>query len=99
MNHKDRSSKARDGCEEVILGDAQNFVALREEWEDLYRNSSLATPFQSWAWLCSWWEFYGKGYELRLVTIRDNAPRWTKEALSMYRIFRNMVKKYTMASA
>jgi hypothetical protein len=59
MNHKDRSSKSCGGCEEVILDDAQDFVALREEWEELYRNAPAATPFQSWPWLYSWWEFYG----------------------------------------
>ena len=48
-----------------------DFATLEEEWEDLYRNAALATPFQSWAWLYSWWEFYGKSYELRMVTIRD----------------------------
>jgi CelD/BcsL family acetyltransferase involved in cellulose biosynthesis len=57
-------------CEIVVLDHTQALAALEEEWEDLYRNSPLATPFQSWAWLYSWWEFYGKGYELRLVTIR-----------------------------
>jgi CelD/BcsL family acetyltransferase involved in cellulose biosynthesis len=72
MNHKELSSKSRDGVEEVILDDAQDFVALREEWEEIYHNAPLATPFQSWPWLYSWWEFYGEGYELRLVTIRAN---------------------------
>jgi hypothetical protein len=46
-------------------------VALEQEWEDLYDNSPLATPFQSWAWLYSWWESFGKDYELRLITVRD----------------------------
>lgn len=57
-------------CEIVVLDHTQAIAALEEEWEDLYRHSPLATPFQSWAWLYSWWEFYGKGYEMRLVTIR-----------------------------
>ncbi len=61
-----------DMYEIVVLDDAQDFAALEEDWEDLYRNAPLATPFQSWAWLYSWWEVYGEGYELRLVTIRDD---------------------------
>jgi CelD/BcsL family acetyltransferase involved in cellulose biosynthesis len=61
----------RGMCEVVVLNDTQAFAALEAEWEDLYRNAPLATPFQWWAWLYSWWEFYGQGYELRLVTIRD----------------------------
>ena len=55
-----------------VVADDQDFVALEEEWEELYQDSPLATPFQSWAWLYTWWEYYGEGYELRLITIRDN---------------------------
>jgi len=58
--------------EVAVINEANDFAALEEEWEELYRNSPLATPFQSWAWLYSWWEYYGGGYELRLVTIRDD---------------------------
>ena len=54
-----------------VIEDARAFAALEVEWEDLYRNAPLVTPFQSWAWLYSWWESYGKGYELRLVTMRE----------------------------
>jgi len=54
-----------------VLRSAGEFAALEEEWEDLYHDSPRATPFQSWAWLYSWWEAYGEEYELRLVTVRD----------------------------
>ena len=54
-----------------ILRSAVEFAALEEEWEDLYHDSAQATPFQSWAWLYSWWESYGDDFELRLVTVRD----------------------------
>ncbi len=64
-----RSSKSRP-LEVSIVEDTRDFAALEEEWEDLHRNSPLATPFQSWAWLYSWWESYGEDYELRLVTMR-----------------------------
>lgn len=55
----------------TILNDNQAFRALEEEWEDLYDDSALSTPFQSWAWLYSWWEAFGEGYELRLITVRE----------------------------
>jgi len=57
----------------AILVKDEDFAALEEEWEDLYQNSPRATPFQSWAWLYSWWESYGEGYELRLISVRDDA--------------------------
>src|SRR5215210_4937363 len=56
-----------------VLRSAGEFAALEEEWEDLYRDSAQATPFQTWAWLYSWWEAYGEDYELRLITVRDGA--------------------------
>ncbi len=55
----------------VVIDRAQGFADLEEEWEELYLNSPLATPFQSWAWLYSWWESYGEDYQLRLITVRD----------------------------
>ena len=62
------------GLSAVVVGvveDSRGFAALEEEWEDLYRNCPDASPFQSWAWLYSWWEFYGEGRELRLITVRS----------------------------
>jgi len=55
-----------------VVEDSQGFAELEEEWEDLYHQSPRATPFQSWAWLYSWWEYYGEGYELRLITVRSD---------------------------
>ena len=46
-------------------------AALEGEWCNLFQHSSKATPFQSWAWLYSWWEHYGVGRELRLITVRQ----------------------------
>ena len=57
----------------IVLDSPHDFASLEEEWEDLYRNAPHATPFQSWAWLYSWWEFYGEDYDLCLVTIRDGS--------------------------
>jgi CelD/BcsL family acetyltransferase involved in cellulose biosynthesis len=59
--------------ETAVLEDAEGFAALEREWEDLYQDAPLATPFQSWEWLYSWWEFYGEPYELRLITVRNES--------------------------
>src|SRR5215210_960855 len=56
----------------AVLPDTKDFASLQEEWDELYENCPLATPFQSWEWLYSWWEIYGEGrYGLRLITLRD----------------------------
>jgi CelD/BcsL family acetyltransferase involved in cellulose biosynthesis len=58
--------------EVAIIQNEREFAAMEEEWEELYAGAPLATPFQSWAWLYSWWEFYGKDYELWLITVRND---------------------------
>jgi CelD/BcsL family acetyltransferase involved in cellulose biosynthesis len=76
-----------------VLRSAGEFAALEEEWEDLHRQCPRATPFQSWAWLFSWWEAYGEDYELRLVTVRDSrgllvglAPLMLKHRLGLSKL-------------
>jgi CelD/BcsL family acetyltransferase involved in cellulose biosynthesis len=55
-----------------VLENTREFAALEEEWEELYRHCAAATPFQSWAWLYSWWQHYGgEGHELRIVAVRS----------------------------
>jgi hypothetical protein len=58
--------------EVTIIQDEQEFAALEEQWDELYHDSPHATPFQSWAWLYSWWEYYGRDYELWLITVRND---------------------------
>ena len=48
-----------------------DFAGLRAGWQQLYDKSPTATPYQSWAWLYSWWQSYGSGYDLRIVTLSD----------------------------
>jgi hypothetical protein len=56
----------------AVLSSAGDFTSLKEEWNELYECCPSATPFQSWEWLYSWWEFYGEGtFGLRLVTVRS----------------------------
>ena len=68
---KTRSLLTQQRLDTAVLTDARDFAALEEEWAQLYEDCPSATPFQSWAWLYSWWEHYGDGYELRLVTVRE----------------------------
>ena len=56
-----------------VISEDRAFAALEQEWAELYDNSPKATPFQSWAWLYSWWENYGGDYKLRLLTFREGS--------------------------
>jgi CelD/BcsL family acetyltransferase involved in cellulose biosynthesis len=59
----------------TICRDPAAFAALAPEWADLHRRCPVATPFQSHAWLHSWWLSYGPGdrrgaRRLRVVLVR-----------------------------
>ncbi|MEU3601511.1 GNAT family N-acetyltransferase [Streptomyces sp. NPDC006798] len=54
----------------TLCRDGRDFARLRDEWDDLRRRCSTATPFQSHAWLESWWRSYGGGGPLRVVLVR-----------------------------
>ncbi|HEV7962588.1 MAG TPA: GNAT family N-acetyltransferase [Actinoplanes sp.] len=45
-------------------------AGLGPEWDDLFARCAAATPFQSHAWLESWWRTYGTPGRLRLVLVR-----------------------------
>ncbi|MEU6980193.1 MULTISPECIES: GNAT family N-acetyltransferase [unclassified Streptomyces] len=50
--------------------DGAQFGRLGPEWAALYARCATATPFQSHAWLHSWWLSYGRPGALRVVLVR-----------------------------
>src|SRR5918911_950164 len=54
------------------VDDSRAFRALREEWAILHASCPGATPFTSWEWLYSWWQAYGEGKRLSLLTWRTD---------------------------
>ncbi|MEU9604765.1 GNAT family N-acetyltransferase [Streptomyces sp. NPDC048057] len=58
------------GLAVTLCRDGRAFARLRPEWDDLQRRCSTATPFQSHAWLDSWWQSYGTRSRLRVVLVR-----------------------------
>nr|WP_262412841.1 GNAT family N-acetyltransferase [Streptomyces acidipaludis] len=53
-----------------VCRDPAEFAGLAQEWTRLYQRCAAATPFQSHAWLSSWWESYGVPGRLRVVLVR-----------------------------
>ncbi|MGW2419045.1 GNAT family N-acetyltransferase [Streptomyces sp. NPDC001709] len=53
-----------------VCTDERVFAGLAEEWARLYRACPAATPFQSYAWVHSWWLSYGMPGRLRLLLVR-----------------------------
>ncbi|MFD9000418.1 GNAT family N-acetyltransferase [Streptomyces sp. NPDC059582] len=56
-----------------LVTDEGSFAALAPAWGRLYERCQAATPFQSHAWLYSWWLSYGRPGRLRLLLVRDGA--------------------------
>ncbi|MFE7858671.1 GNAT family N-acetyltransferase [Streptomyces sp. NPDC057403] len=54
-----------------VVTDEPAFAELGPQWGRLYRGCAAATPFQSHAWLHSWWLSYGRPGRLRLLLVRD----------------------------
>lgn len=64
------TATATDLHAELCVDEAE-FEALAEPWGRLHRACPAATPFQSHAWLSSWWRSYGRTGRLRVVLVRD----------------------------
>ncbi|MFJ6082788.1 GNAT family N-acetyltransferase [Streptomyces sp. NPDC092369] len=56
-----------------LVTDESEFAELGADWARLYARCPSATPFQSHAWLHSWWLSYGRPGRLRLLLVRDGA--------------------------
>ncbi|MBM7439522.1 GNAT family N-acetyltransferase [Streptomyces sp. HB132] len=54
----------------TLCRDLSDFADLAGEWGELHRGCPTATPFQSHAWLHSWWLSYGTAGRLRVVLAR-----------------------------
>lgn len=61
---------SRTGLTVTLCRDPGQFAALGPDWEALHRRCAAATPFQSHAWLHSWWLSYGTAGRLRVVLAR-----------------------------
>ncbi|MFI8436155.1 GNAT family N-acetyltransferase [Streptomyces sp. NPDC079020] len=54
----------------TLCRDPREFGVLAGQWDALHRRCATATPFQSHAWLHSWWLSYGQEGRLRVVLAR-----------------------------
>ncbi|MFG2192377.1 GNAT family N-acetyltransferase [Streptomyces sp. NPDC048639] len=62
-----RTAPAVTGLTVRLCRDPDRFASLEPEWDRLYRRCRTATPFQTHAWLHSWWLSYGASARLRLL--------------------------------
>src|SRR5215467_5479284 len=61
----------RRGFQTEIVRDLQGFLALAPEWNRLAHQWAVDPMFLSHTWFQTWWEAFGAGKELHIVTVRD----------------------------
>ncbi|GGZ49613.1 GNAT family N-acetyltransferase [Streptomyces subrutilus] len=64
------SAGSTGGLSVTLCRDPRQFAGLEEPWNRLVRGCPTATPFQSHAWLHSWWLSYGREGRLRILLVR-----------------------------
>lgn len=41
-----------------VVSTLEDFIALEQDWNELYKKSERSTIFSSWDWLITWWEVF-----------------------------------------
>ncbi|MBV9265160.1 MAG: hypothetical protein JO061_03225, partial [Acidobacteriaceae bacterium] len=54
-----------------VFESTEALASIQEHWASLFHRSEYATPFQSPAWLLTWWSHYGSG-NLHVITGWEN---------------------------
>ncbi|WP_037630006.1 MULTISPECIES: GNAT family N-acetyltransferase [unclassified Streptomyces] len=80
-----RPARATGLISELVTDEAR-FAALAPAWGRLFARCAAATPFQSHAWLYSWWLSYGLPGRLRLLVV--HAGRELVAAAPLMLVFR-----------
>lgn len=65
-----RAGSGGSGISVTLCRSPERFAALAPEWNALFERCPAATPFQTHAWLHSWWLSYGRRGRLRIVLVR-----------------------------
>ncbi|MER6015764.1 GNAT family N-acetyltransferase, partial [Streptomyces bluensis] len=68
-----------------LCTDEREFAGLGPAWARLHARCSAATPFQSHAWLHSWWLSYGRRGRLRIVLVREGGELLAAAPLTLLR--------------
>lgn len=57
------------GAEPVYAAD---FSVMRNEWNELLRNSDSDCLFLTWEWIATWWKHLGNGRDLAITAVRND---------------------------
>ncbi len=54
-----------------VVSESYEFAALKDEWDSLAAECPDCDFFVTWTWVHAWWEKFGRDFELRIYTVRD----------------------------
>ncbi len=54
-----------------LIEDPTRFQGVRQEWNELLKQSAADCPFLTWEWLYSWWKHLAERRRLYIVAVRD----------------------------
>src|SRR3990172_5245179 len=55
-----------------VITDQEEFRRMKEDWNSLLSKNLTNTIFLTWEWLYTWWEVFGEGGRLFIVSVRDD---------------------------
>jgi CelD/BcsL family acetyltransferase involved in cellulose biosynthesis len=68
-----------------VITTSEELIAIAPEWDELWRRTPSATPFQSPHWVLPWLDAFGAGGELAVVTSRTGGVLTTLAPLYILR--------------
>lgn len=67
-------SSTDSGTWQVVTTD-EEFLSLRDEWDELFLSNPRHRPFQAWGWVVAWLKYLAGPHELSIICRRTEAGR------------------------
>lgn len=75
-----------------IIDTKSDLLRIKNRWDNLLNEAKCNFPFYSWTWYERWWEYFGKGNELFIITVEDSNGELTAIAPLMKK--KNILKGF-----
>jgi CelD/BcsL family acetyltransferase involved in cellulose biosynthesis len=68
----DRLAALVDHLSAEMLTSEEEFIRIRDEWNELFNLCKSPCVFQSFTWNYTWWKYLGKSFTLAIVIVRED---------------------------
>jgi CelD/BcsL family acetyltransferase involved in cellulose biosynthesis len=95
LPHTQALSRATDSSLQIeVVRDMERFNCIASEWDRLAHHCAADPLFLSHTWFQTWWESFGRGNELHVVTVRSRG-----ELVAAAPMMRTQARIYGFAAA